>query len=208
MSNSTLADGVVQMESESSPVQPTCCSFARFAVPGMALIAVTAICVAAYFAGRSSVSQASAVDYPFPPISATASAISEKYSMATGMVGDDAEGLYVLDHNSGVLQCSVIYPRMGQFGALFKANVAEALGTGGKGGGYIMVTGRADFPRASNRPAGACVLYVMDTATGNYAAYGIPFDRAAVNAGRQQSGMLVLLSKGSANPIIDRDNLR
>ena len=37
-------------------------------------------------------------------------------------------------------------------------NVGEALGTGGKGGTYIMVTGHADFPRASNRPVASNAL--------------------------------------------------
>jgi hypothetical protein len=48
----------------------------------------------------------------------------------------------------------------------------------------------------------------MDTTTGNYACYGIPFNSVFVNAGRPQQGALVLISTGSANPVIDRDNLR
>ena len=55
--------------------------------------------------------------------------------MATGEVSDDAEGLFVLDHNSGLLQCSVVYPRSGQFMARFQVNVAEALGSRGQKGG-------------------------------------------------------------------------
>jgi hypothetical protein len=145
---------------------------------------------------------------PFPLIQATASVISEKYSMATGDVADDAEGLFVLDHNSGLLQCSVVYPRSGQFMARFSVNVAEALGTGAKGGQYMMVTGRAQFPRASNRPAAQTLVYVMDSATGNFAAYGIPFDHTAVARNQAQQGLMVLVATGSANPVVDRDALR
>ena len=144
----------------------------------------------------------------FPFIGATASATSEKYSIATGDISEDSEGLFVLDHNSGLLQCSVIYPRVGQFMASFSTNVAEALGTGGKGGEYIMVTGHVEFPRASNRPAASTVAYVMDTATGNYACYGIPFDHTLVARNQPQQGLMVLISTGSANPVIDRDKLR
>jgi hypothetical protein len=143
-----------------------------------------------------------------PLIHASAAVGSEKYSIATGDVSDDSEGLFVLDHNSGLLQCSVIYPRIGQFRARFSINVAEALGTGAKGGAYLMLTGRVQFPRASNRPAASTVVYVMDSATGNYACYGIPFDHTAVARNQPQQGLMVLIATGSANPVIDRDDLR
>lgn len=143
-----------------------------------------------------------------PLINATGAVTSEKFSMATGNVSDEAEGLFVLDHNSGLLQCTVIYPRSGQFMARFSINVAETLGTGAKGGKYLMVTGRTNFPRASNRPAAATVVYVMDSTTGNYACYGIPFDHTAVPRNQPQQGLLVLIGAGSANPLVDRDDLR
>ena len=143
-----------------------------------------------------------------PVLEAGSSVTSEKYSLATGAISDDADGVFVLDHNSGLLQCTVIYPRLGRFMAQFTINVAEALGTGGKGGNYMMVSGRADFPRSSSQPAAGTVIYVMDTATGNYACFGVPFDRVAKNANRQQAGAMVLITTGTANPMIDRDNLR
>ncbi|MGV3486413.1 MAG: hypothetical protein ACO1RT_18495 [Planctomycetaceae bacterium] len=147
--------------------------------------------------------------WQFPAtVDATAAVSSEKYSMATGAIGDEAEGLFVLDHNSGLLQCSVMYPRMGQFLGLFSINVGEALGTGGKGGSYIMVTGFADFPRASNRPVASTLVYVLNTATGNFIAYAIPFDRTQVNSGRPQQGPLIPMGTGQANPVIDRDAVR
>jgi hypothetical protein len=140
---------------------------------------------------------------------ATAAVSSDKYSIATGPVGDEAEGFFVLDHNSGLLQCSVIYPRMGQgqFLGLFTANVNDTLGAGAKGGTYLMVTGQAEFPRASNRAIGANTLvYVLNTATGNYAAYAIPFDRTKNTAGIAQQGLLIPWGTGQANPVIKRDD--
>ncbi len=183
---------------------------AALGMPLMMVVTMVAISAAAYFAGRSEANreQAQAAKWQLPPIHATASATSDKFSIATGSVSDDSEGFFVLDHNSGLLQCSVIYPRLGRFMAQFTGNVAVDLGTGGKGGQYIMVTGSADFPRSSNRPAGSSILYVLDTSTGNYACYGVPFDRVKQNANRQQQGTIVLLYKGTANPLIDRDNLR
>jgi hypothetical protein len=188
-----------------------CCRFAKSLISGytvglLALSTVIATAAAGYYAGRTSRTETTPSEF-LPPIEATAAVSSEKFSMATGVISDRAEGLFVLDHNSGLLQCSVIYPRMNRFLGLFTTNVGEALATGGKGGRYMMVTGLADFPSSTSRPAASSVIYVLDTATGNYACYGIPFDRSMMNAGRPQQGGLVLISTGTANPIIDRDDL-
>ncbi len=141
-------------------------------------------------------------------INASAAVSSDKFSIATGAVGDEAEGLFVLDHNSGLLQCSVMYPRLGKFMALYKANVGDALGAGAKGSSYIMVTGAVDFPRSNANPIASTLVYVMNTTTGNFAAYAIPFDRTLVNSGQPQTGILVPMGTGQANPVIDRDALR
>ena len=185
-----------------------CCpGLMKFAFPLMAILTVASIAAAAYFAGLSqSETQSSVANLPI--LEATSAVTSDKFSMATGAVSEDADGLFVLDHNSGLLQCSVIYPRVGRFMANYSINVADAVGAGGKGGKYMMLTGRADFPRASNRPAAQTVVYVIDTATGNYACYGVPFDRTAMNSNRAQNGALVWITSGSANPVIDRDSLR
>lgn len=197
-----------------------CCGFPAFLSPRhltigfCVVVTASAIGAAAYFAGVASEarqqSRAEAqLDWSDLPIAnATAAVSSEKFSMATGPMSEGTEALFVLDHNSGLLQCSVIYPRLGRFMATFTANVADALGSGAKGGQYIMTTGTADFPRSSNRPVGFSVIYVLDTATGNYACYGVPFDRVAMNANRPQQGLMVMISQGSANPVINRDELR
>ena len=192
-----------------------CCGLSRLAgiarIGGMGLAIVVIVGVAgiSYWLGsQRATGQASQMLQDLPLINATGAVTSEKFSMATGNVSDEAEGLFVLDHNSGLLQCSVIYPRSGQFLGRFSTNVAETLGTGAKGGKYIMVTGRANFPRASNRPAAGTVVYVMDSTTGNYACYGIPFDQTAVPRNQPQQGLMVLIGAGSANPLVDRDDLR
>ena len=206
---SNPSDDSVEILSPSAPCCSRCCGLTRLVVPmllGAAMLAIPA----AYLVGRgqSDSRPANSVRWNLPQIDATASASSEKFSIATGMVSDDVEGLYVLDHNSGLLQCNVFYPRMHRIMATFSGNVAEGLGTGGKGGQYIMVTGHADFPRASNRPSSSSVLYVLDTATGNYACYGVPFNNSVMNAGNPQQGVMALLATGTGNPLVDRDALR
>lgn len=193
-----------------------CCpQLQRAMLAAMAIVTLVAVGAAGYFAGRAHTADSSRIDQltqiattDFPTLSATSAVTSEKFSMATGEVSEEADGLFVLDHNSGLLQCSVVYPRMGRFMGQFTVNVGEALGTGGKGGSYLLLTGRADFPRASNNPVGSTIVYVMDTATGNYASYYIPFNRQAMTAGRPQQDLIRLIATGSANPVIDRDALR
>jgi hypothetical protein len=145
---------------------------------------------------------------PAISIDATASAIGEDFSMATGQVSADAEGVFVLDHNSGLLQCNVLYPRTGQFGAAFVANVKDALGGGGKNSKYLMVTGAAQFGGNASRGAANCVVYVLDQSSGAYACLGIPFSESLVNGRTPQMGPMTIISIGQAKVALDRDAMR
>ena len=190
------------------PLRSRCCDLQRLGIAFLAMVTLVSVGIAGYFAGRDQ-SPLNQELSNIPLLNAAAAVSDEKYSIATGIVSEEADGFFVLDHNSGLLQCNVIYPRLGgKFMARFSTNVNEAVGTGAKGGKYMMLTGRAQFPRASNRPAAATVVYVMDTASGNYACFGIPYDRVVANANRPQQGAMILLTTGTANPVIDRDNLR
>ena len=184
-------------------------------MPAMVLLTAASLATVAYFVGRQSQAAQAPPQFDWEaaglPLNATASVVSEKYSMSTGFVSEDVEGLFVLDHNSGLLQCNVLYPRNPRAGIMgqFSINVADALGTGAKGGQYMMLTGVVEFPRASNNPVAGTVVYVMDTASGNYAGFGVPFNRVMMNANKPQLRQpLFLVVSGSANPIVDRDNLR
>jgi len=176
----------------------------------MTVVTTVSLATAGYFAGVSSTRSASeplAINpFPFPStIDAVASATSEKYSIATGIVSDEAEGFFVLDHNSGILQCSVFYPRVGQFMATFTGNAGELVGAGGKGGEYIMVTGQADMTRGGRSAALAPTLvYVLHTGSGNYGVFAVPFDRQAVAAGRPQQGVLLPMGTGTASVVPTR----
>ena len=111
--------------------------------------------------------------------------------------------------NICLLQCNVLYPRAGQFGAAFQCNVKEALGGGGKNGEYLMVVGAANFPGSSSRGGSAnCVVYVLDQSNGAYACYGIPFNKSLTNTAAPQMGAMIPLSRGQARVALDRDALR
>lgn len=121
-------------------------------------------------------------------------------ALATGKI-EDGEGLFVLDYLTGVLSCYVINPRAGsKFNARFTTSVVQALGVEqGKKPDYVMVTGTMDFIQgpAASRPGG-CVVYVADANTGNFGAWGVPWNRQAAQIGRPQEGPLVLLDFGKA----------
>lgn len=187
-------------------MQPSCCGFARGLRRHAVAIAAACATLAAVFLGGVLLGKRSApANLPPLTIDATASATSESFSIATGSVGQRVEGLFMLDHDTGLLQCHVLYPRIGRFGAQFATNIKDIL-PGGKGGGYVMVTGMADFPGGSNQPiAPGAVVYVLDTSTGAYACYAVPFDRAAENAGRPQQNTLVLIGRGEARQAIERE---
>ncbi|QEF97581.1 hypothetical protein Mal15_16220 [Stieleria maiorica] len=188
----------------------------RRSIPLLAVVTLASIFAAAYYAGQTHAlrqaaagadQQANPLGVKLPTLDATAAVSSEKFSMATGFISDRAEGLFVLDHNSGLLQCSVMYPRLGKFLGLFVVNVHDALGSG-KGAEYMMTTGLVDMPSSNNNPLASSVVYVLNTTTGTYACYYIPFNRTLMNSNQPQQGNMVLLATGSADPVVDRDALR
>lgn len=188
----------------------------RWAVPVLVFVTAASILVASYFAGQAQAlreSQVAAVTgsnplgLKMPTLDASSAVSSEKFSMATGFVSAQSEGLFVLDHNSGLLQCSIMYPRLGKFLGLFVVNVHDALGTG-KGAQYMMTTGMVDMPQSNSNPIATSVVYVLNASTGTYACYYIPFSRTMMNSNKPQQGGMILLATGSADPAFDRNSGR
>ncbi len=136
-------------------------------------------------------------------LQAAAGASSDKFAIATGKVSDSAEGVFMLDGLTGDLQCLVPYTRTGAFGGLFKTNVFKDLNIQGtKAPRFIMVTGEANF--SGNPRPGNCIVYIVDASTGNYAAYGVPWNRQMETTGRAQQGLLLGLTSGQARNIMIR----
>ncbi len=124
----------------------------------------------------------------------------DTFAMATGLIDDGVEGLYLLDFVTGDLQCYVLNWRTSRFAAVFRANVVQALGIDpAKSPKYLLTTGLVNFPRGATagRP-GNSVAYVMDTTTGNFAAYGLSWRRELAATGRPQANALILLDVGTA----------
>ena len=122
----------------------------------------------------------------------------KQISMATGFIDDGVEGLFVLDHLTGNIQCVVINRRTGELNARFTGSATTALGAD-KGGStdFVMATGRVDFNKGSgqNRPAG-CVCYVAEGNSGKFVGFGLRYNSQAAAKGKPQTGTLEVVCRG------------
>ena len=145
-------------------------------------------------------------DQSFPvleiPVEATAAVRSDTIAAATGLIDDDIEGLFTLDFLTGELQCAVLYLNRPNFGAIYRANAAVDLEiTGTKKPNYLLLTGFANFRGGRGvggvRP-GSCITYVIDANSGNFVAYGTPWNSMKASRGTLQGGELLKLATGTA----------
>lgn len=134
-------------------------------------------------------------------LNAGTSARTESMSMATGLVDGNVEGLFVLDHASGNLQCWVLNPRTGQVGGIYRANVTADLMNVGKTEqpDYIMTTGNFFFSgnNTGSTSPGQSICYIADGKTGNVVGYGLVYNKQAIKRGIVQNGLLKIVCKGS-----------
>ena len=134
--------------------------------------------VGSYF-GHRMAHQKSIAEMPPIQLNAASAARSKSISMATGLIDNNVEGLFVLDHISGNLQCWVLSPRTGQVGGVYRANIYQAMGTV-KGGeaDFVMTTGNFFFTgnNSGNVAPGQSVCYVADTKTGKVVGFGLVYN--------------------------------
>ena len=124
-------------------------------------------------------------------------------SLATGRISEDVEGLFVLDHLTGMLSCIVLSPRSGEAGALFVTNVNEHLGIAKAGDqDFLMTTGfiNSTGGRGGQQRPAECVVYVADGNSGQVAAYSLLYNKQAIDNAVGQKGTLDLLWKGASRP--------
>lgn len=156
-----------------------------------------------------------AVDAEVPVVlNADSAARGKSMSMATGIVDVERgiEGLFVLDHLSGNLQCWVLNPRSGEVAGIYTANVNQDLELG-KGGDidYVMTTGSFRAEKSTARrgnliPSGS-ICYVGDGNTGKVVGYILYFNRQLVLNNGSQRGELEVLARGLAREAgLRRDN--
>ena len=147
-----------------------------------------------------------------PPIQlhAGTAARTKSMSMATGWVDGNVEGLFVLDHMTGNIQCWLLNKRTGKVGGIYRANAAADLMVGGKTGtpDYIMTTGNFNFDGglSGNNAPSKSICYVADANTGNVVGYNVIYNEQIINRGGADTGSLRLVCKGTARTaVVNRD---
>ncbi len=124
---------------------------------------------------------------------ATATHGGTNVAVATGLVGEDAEGVFILDYLTGNLQCWVYSPRYGQFGGKFETNIGAQLPLT-KNAEYLLVTGNSNTPSTSGnaRPA-PTICYVIDPKSGVFAGYTFPWNRSMELGGQVQKAPMICI---------------
>ena len=144
-------------------------------------------------------------------LNADSAARGKQLSMATGFIDRDrgVEGLFVLDHLSGNLQCWLINPRDASISGVYFANVNKDLELGKAGDAdFVMTTGaiRAEGRRGNEIPA-SCVCYVGDGNSGRVVGYSMLYDKQLVLNNGTQQGELQVIARGFARETnLKRDN--
>jgi len=126
---------------------------------------------------------------------ASASSSGKTVSLASGLVDDSNEALYILDHLNGNLQCWLINSRTNELGGVYRTNVLAALGGGKEGvdADLVMTTGLFEFNnRGASIPAQS-VAYIADGNSGQAAAFGFTFNKANIQRGNVEEGELTLI---------------
>ena len=144
---------------------------------------------------------------PQTALHAEASQAGETLAVATGLIDEDVEGLFVLDFVTGDLRCMVMGYRTGVFNGLFETNVLKDLGVdpNNKRPSYLMVAGLSNFAgRTTGASPAMSVVYVVDANTGRFAAYSLPWRTELARSGRPQQGPLVLLQVENARRALIR----
>jgi hypothetical protein len=131
---------------------------------------------------------------------------AESMAIATGVIDENVEGVFILDFITGDLTCQVLNPRSGLLGGVFKQNVVIDLGVEqGKQPKYLLATGGLEVRQniSNVRPARSLV-YVADSNTGRYVAYMLPWSPQLANAGAAQAAPMVAIGRGSArNAVVE-----
>lgn len=131
---------------------------------------------------------------------------ADSMAIATGLIDEGVEGIFILDFITGDLTCQVLNPRTGTLGGLFRQNVVSDLGVEqGKQPKYLLVTGGLETRQniSNIRPAKSLV-YVADSNTGRYVAYMLPWNQQLANAGGAQAAAMLVVGRGTArNAIVE-----
>lgn len=174
---------------------------------GLSLIIAVSTCMGV-LAGSRIASNQTGIELNPLTLKAASAARGKSISMATGSVDGNVEGLFILDHLSGDLQCWLLNSRTGAVGGIYRANVVNDLQVDKTGESeFLMVTGGFVYNGGNrgNLVPGQSVVYVADVNTGDVVGYALMYNRQGIQRGVMQNGPLQLVCKGDARQIAIRD---
>lgn len=129
---------------------------------------------------------------------ADSAARGKNVSLATGQIGDGNEGLYILDHLNGNLQCWILSPRNNEVAGIYRTNVFEAMPNLKQGGDldFVLTTGSFNFQGRGNQLPARSIAYVTEGKSGTLVGFGFQYDKAAIQRGVAQEGALEVICQG------------
>ena len=192
-----------RLEIVESTSRARCCNGSLVAYGVFAGIALSMMVGTAFWLGRESASSQSTWNgiardkVPADLLAASATHGGTNMAVCTAQVGDDAEGFFALDFITGDLKGWVYYPKMGRFGGLFMTSVKQQLGQS-KNPEYLLVSGGTFGARlVGNVKLAQSLIYVVDTRSGQFAAYSAPWNSAMENSsGTPQVSQMILMDGG------------
>ncbi|MBI3469660.1 MAG: hypothetical protein HY000_42220 [Planctomycetes bacterium] len=111
---------------------------------------------------------------PGQPSYATATDHSDDFAIATGILANDLESVYLLDFKSGRLMGTVLNRQSGKFSHFYERNLANDFGLAARAKPkFMMVTGLVNVATAQV-PINN-VLYVAEVSSGKMVAYFMPY---------------------------------
>lgn len=161
------------------------------------VVSATLLLVALFVIGvmvGSSVSQ----DAAPMKLMANAAGRGENVSLATGPIANQNEGLFILDHLNGNLQCWVLNSRTNKVGGIYRTNVFDAMPNLKQGGDldFVLTTGAFSFQGRGNQRPAESIAYVAEGKSGTLVGFGFQYDKTAIQQGVVEEGLLEVVCEG------------
>ncbi len=139
-------------------------------------------------------------------VKADSASAGKAVSMATGAITNEVEGVFILDHLTGRLQCWLLNPRTGDIGGIYAADVLSVMGLDKGDPDFVMTTGRFFLNRRGGalRPADS-IVYVGEGKSGKVVGFSLAYDKAGIQRGVVQQGELAVVCQGSIRDTVIRE---
>jgi hypothetical protein len=128
-------------------------------------------------------------------LAADSAAGGKTISVATGSITAELDGVFILDHLTGGLQCWILNSD-GGVGGIYVADVGLALGLDKGDPDFVMATGDFFVRSGGNRKIANTICYVGEGKSGKMAGFGLTYDKAGVQRGAVQQGELNMVCSG------------